>query len=79
MVKKLMGSIREFKADSIRAPIFTALEVFFEVLIPLLMAKLIDSGIDGGDLHELAKYGVILLVCALLALLCGTLAGTCAA
>ena len=74
-----MGSIREFKADSIRTPIYTALEVLLEVFIPLLMAKLIDLGIDDRDIHQLLKYGLILLVCAMFSLLFGTLAGASAA
>ena len=48
MVKKLMKSIGEYKKDSILAPVYVSLEVVMEVLIPLLMANLIDYGIDGG-------------------------------
>ena len=49
MVKRLMKSIREFKGASIKAPIFVSLEVVMEVVIPLIMADLIDRGINGGN------------------------------
>ena len=46
MIKTLLKSVREYKRDSILAPIFVTLEVVMEVVIPLLMAMLIDKGID---------------------------------
>lgn len=79
MIKRLMGCIREYKAVSIRTPIFTSIEVILEVFIPLLMAKLIDYGINGQNMREVMKYGLILLICAMFSLLFGTLAGSSAA
>ena len=50
MIKTLAGSIRQYKKQTIMSPVTVALEVFFEIMIPLIMAKLIDEGIDQGDM-----------------------------
>jgi ATP-binding cassette subfamily B protein len=76
MIKKLMGSIREYKKSSIITPIFVILEVIMEILIPFLMAKLIDH-ID--DMGYVVKIGTALIICAILALVFGALAGKFAA
>lgn len=52
MIKTLLKSVREYKRDSILAPIFVTLEVIMEVVIPLLMAMLIDKGIDAGNIDR---------------------------
>lgn len=57
MIKHLMKSIREYKKDSILAPIFVTGEVILEVIIPFLMSKLIDSGIDAGDMNYIIRTG----------------------
>ncbi len=76
MIRKLMQSIREFKLFSLLSPLFVVLEVVMEVVIPLLMAKLIDEGIDGaGGMDAVMHYGWILLVCCVLSLIFGVLAG----
>lgn len=75
MLKKLLGSVREYKKDSLLAPVYVTFEVVLEVLIPLLMANLIDYGIDEGDMNYVIKMGIILLVCAAVSLLFGVLAG----
>lgn len=75
MIRRLMKSIREYKLPSLLSPFFVFLEVIMEVLIPLLMSKLIDYGIDKGDLSYTIKIGLALLGCAGLALLFGALAG----
>ena len=75
MVKKLMKSIGEYKKDSILAPVYVSLEVVMEVLIPLLMANLIDYGIDGGNMPYILKTGIILVVAAALSLFFGVAAG----
>ena len=75
MIKKLLASVREFKRDSILSPVFISCEVILEVIIPLLMARLIDYGIDKGDLSYVVKIGAILLFLAMLSLACGTIAG----
>ena len=61
MIKTLAGSIRQYKKQTIMSPVTVALEVFFEIMIPLIMAKLIDEGIDQGDMGVIWKYGLILL------------------
>ena len=79
MNRKLFKSIREYKKESVLAPFFVILEVLMEVLIPLQMAKIIDIGIQDGDLPYIIKMGVILIVMAMLALWFGVKAGTYAA
>ena len=79
MNKKLFKSIREYKKESILAPILVILEVLMEVLIPLEMAKIIDVGIANGDLGYIVQRGVILVIMAMLALFSGVQAGNMAA
>ncbi len=75
MNKKLLRSVREYKKESIITPILVIFEVFMEVLIPLQMAKIIDVGIQTGDMPYILKTGLLLVVMALLALLFGAGAG----
>lgn len=75
MVKKLMKSIREYKTSTILTPIFVALEVVLEVVIPFLMKELIDKGIDVSNFENVLIYGALLLVCALFSLTFGALSG----
>ena len=79
MVKKLMESIREQKKNSILAVVTISGEVVFEVIIPLLMANLIDYGIDMGDMGYIVKMGIVLLLSALGQLFCGAISGKFAA
>ena len=79
MVKKLAGCIREYKRDTILTPLFMVGEVVMETIIPFVMARLIDYGIDMGNMGAIWKYGGILVACALLSLLFGTLSGRFAA
>lgn len=79
MMKRLLKSVREFKKDALLTPFFVVLEVVMEVIIPLIMALLIDKGIDGQDMAAIWKYGIILVLCAMLALVFGAAAGTFAA
>ena len=79
MIKRLVKSVREFKKDALLTPFFVVLEVVMEVIIPLVMALLIDKGIDGQDMAAIWKYGIILVLCAMLALVFGAAAGTFAA
>lgn len=79
MNRKLFKSIREYKRESILAPLFVILEVLMEVLIPFQMAKIIDIGIRQGDLPYMVRMGGILVVMAMLALLFGAMAGKFAA
>ena len=79
MIKKLMKSIREYKTPSLLAPFFVALEVVLEVIIPLLMANLIDDGIYQGEMNLVYKIGLELIICAILSLIFGMLSGMFAA
>ena len=79
MIKRLLKSVREFKKDALLTPFFVVLEVVMEVVIPAVMALLIDRGIDAHDMGEIWKYGIILIACAALALISGAAAGTYAA
>lgn len=74
MVKELVKRIRQYRGVTILTPIFSALEVVMEVLIPFVVAKLIDFGIDAGNMHEIYHYGGILILLALTSLLFGVLA-----
>ncbi len=79
MIKKLIKYVGEYKKPTILTPIFVLLESAMEILIPLLMAKLIDDGIDMGDMNVIIKYGIILLLAALLTMFFGSAAGLTAA
>lgn len=79
MIKKLAKSIREYKKESILTPIFVSLEVVMEVIIPLLMANLIDKGMYAGNMNEVLKIGLELVGSAMLSLIFGVLSGSVAA
>ena len=79
MIKKLLAHVKEYKLATLLAPLFVIGEVFLEVLIPFYTAKLIDSGIYQQDMSNITKYGVILVVMAMLSLTCGALSGNYAA
>ena len=79
MILRLAKCIREYKKDAIITPILVAVECAFEVIIPLIMAKLIDYGIDSGDMGAVWKYGIILLLAAIVSLAGGVGAGMTAA
>ncbi len=75
MIKKLSRYVGEYKKYAIITPVLVTLEALMEIVIPLLMAQLIDRGIDAGNMGEITKYGVILLAAALLTMTFGVLAG----
>lgn len=79
MIKTLAKSIREYKKTSILTPVFVMLEVLFEVIIPFIMANLVDQGIDAGNMNVILKLGTFLLLSAFMALVFGALAGKTAA
>ena len=79
MIKKLSKFIGQYKKDSILTPIFVIFEVIMEVIIPYLMAKIIDVGVQNGDLNYIFKIGAILVVSAFLSLTFGMLSGRFAA
>lgn len=75
MIKKLMGSIREYKKDSLLTPVFVIIEAVLEIVIPTLMAYLIDYGINQKNMPYILKMGFILVLCAAISLVFGALAG----
>lgn len=79
MIKHLSQCIREYKKASILAPVFVTGEVILEVVIPLLMANLIDNGVDAGDMNEILRMGLWLVAACIASLTCGALSGKYAA
>ena len=75
MLKNVLKSVGEYKKETILSPITVALEVLLEVLIPYFMAVLIDKGINTGDMTEIIKYGMLLVVLAMAALAFGAFSG----
>ncbi len=75
MLKTLFRSIRQYKFLSILAPVFTAGECALEVFLPFVTAKLIDQGIQAGNISAIWRYGGILIALAILSLIVGSLAG----
>ena len=59
MLKTLGAQVKEFKADSIRTPLFMILEVVMEMVIPLMMASIVDDGVQAGDMAHIYKMGVL--------------------
>ena len=87
MIRKLVKSVREYKLASILAPIFIAGEVLMEVIIPLIVARLINTGIEYknaegqvvGNVENLIKLGLLLVLCCIISMIFGTLSGDFAA
>ena len=79
MIKTLISQVREYKKVSLLTPLFTALEVLMEILIPFITASIIDKGIEAGDMRQVCFYGAIMLILAFLSLTFGVLAGRYAA
>ena len=79
MIKKLFAYAGEYKKFALLTPLLVAGEVILEILIPLIMAELIDKGIDDGDMQLIVKYGVMLVAFAMVALAFGVLSGRTAA
>ncbi len=71
MLKTLMAQIKEFKADSIRTPLFMILEVIMEMLIPVLMASIVDDGVEAGNIQHIYKVGALMLVAVAIGLYAG--------
>ena len=74
MFKKLFSSVREYKKESILTPLFIVGEVILEVLIPYLMAELLDKGMYAGEMNMIYKIGLQLVLCAIASLACGVFA-----
>ena len=79
MNRKLLKSVREYKKQAFLAPVLVTLEVLLEVLIPLLMANIIDIGIMEGNMDYIIKMGIVLVIMAMLSLAFGAKAGQVAA
>ena len=79
MIKTLLKQVKQYKKESLLTPLFTALEVLMEVLIPFITASLIDKGIEQGNIGQVYFYGGLMLIMAFLSLLSGVLAGKYAA
>ena len=75
MIKKLARSIREYKKETILTPIFMVLEVVMETLIPYLLAILIDDGVKMGDMGVITRFGIYLVISALMSLTFSIIAG----
>lgn len=79
MVRKLLRSVREYKTSSLLAPLFVTCEVILEVIIPMLMANLIDFGIEAGNMQYILKMGLALIICCIVSFTFGALSGKYAA
>lgn len=79
MIKKLLSSVREYKKESILAPIYVTLESILEIAIPTIMAFLIDNGINQKDMSYVLKMGLVLVLASAISLITGILAGRSAA
>lgn len=79
IVKKLMKSIGQYRLQTIMTPVFTFLEVLMEILIPYIIASIIDKGITAGNMAEVVRLGVIMLIMAFASLFFGIMAGAFAA
>ena len=75
MIKKLSEYIKEYKKDTILTPIFMILEVIMEMIIPLLMAAIIDNGLEGGSIKYVCLIGAAMLITAIFSLTFGALGG----
>ena len=75
MLKKLIDCIGEYKKETIKTPIFVAFECAFDVIIPFLMAYLIDNGINKGDTKLIIIIGILLVICSIVAMFCGVMSG----
>ena len=79
MIKKLVSHLGEYKAASVKTPLFAALEAIMDVLLPTIMAFIIDQGIEKGDMNAIIRYGLLTFLVAAIALVLGVLAGKYAA
>ena len=75
MIKTLAAQIKEFKKDSILTPCFMILEVVMEMIIPLMMASIIDDGVEAGDIHHIYMVGIAMVIAACIALFTGVMGG----
>ncbi|MDD3361445.1 MAG: ABC transporter ATP-binding protein [Hespellia sp.] len=79
MIKTLSKQIKEFKKDSILSIVFVTMEVIFEIIIPILMASIIDNGVEKGNINFVWGMGALMIVVAMCSLFCGVMSGKYAA
>lgn len=79
MIKKLVSYVAEFKRNTILTPVFVALEAVMETIIPLLMAWIIDNGVEKGNMKYVCIVGLIMIIVSFISLVCGALSGKYAA
>ena len=79
MIKKLVSHLGEYKRAAVLTPLFAALEAVMDVLLPTIMAFIIDQGIEKGDMNAIIRYGLLTFLVAAIALVLGVLAGKYAA
>ena len=75
VLKTLLAEVKEFKKDSILTPLFMLLEVAMEMIIPLMMASIIDEGVNRGDMHHIFVIGAYMILAALIGLWAGMMGG----
>ena len=75
MIKRLLSYVREYKAASIATPCFMIIEVIMEMVVPLMMASLVDNGIEKGDMSHILKIGALMVAAAVVGLFGGILGG----
>ena len=75
MLKTLLAEVKEFKKDSVLTPLFMLLEVAMEMVIPLLMASIIDEGVNAGDMNHIYKVGFYMIIAAAVGLFAGVMGG----
>lgn len=78
-MKELLKQVKQYKKDSVLVPVYSALEVVMEVIIPFVMALLIDEGVEKGNMNKILLYGIIMIVLAMISLFAGMMAGKYAA
>ena len=78
MLKKLLAYVGEYKKVSLLSPLFISVEVMMEILIPFLMASIIDDGLNKGNMKHIYFIGLLTLLIAMLSLSTGFVAGRCA-
>ena len=75
MIKTLASHIKQYKKASMLAPLFVCIEVFLEILIPFLMARIIDLGVERSDMTAVLGYGILMLICSFVSLYAGFKSG----
>ena len=79
MLKTLLAEVKEYKRDSLLAPVFITLEVIMEIIIPVMMASIIDNGVEKGNIRHVCIMGLCMIAVAMLSLTFGAMSGKVAA